>query len=249
MHTQNTFALSPEEGAREAPRLQRVLWAPNTYRPKVPPVLNAIGGGAKPQAIAFVHNNDLYYKPKVQSELVCRITSSGEMGVVYNGIPDWMYSHTPELASETITFSPDGSYLSYLMFNDSLVQKYEYFILFKISWNNSQFIYDFRYTWIGESVKYPEVRSIHYPKANTLNPNVTVFIVNLTTPKFIFPQPIKLPSIIKNGSYVGGMVWVSSIDLSITFIDRPQNKSATVLCRAPQFNCKEVLNHFKFFFI
>lgn len=29
------------------------------------------------QGIAFVHDNDVYYKPKVQSDLVCRITTTG----------------------------------------------------------------------------------------------------------------------------------------------------------------------------
>lgn len=29
------------------------------------------------QAIAFVYKNDIYYKPKVQGDLVCRITSTG----------------------------------------------------------------------------------------------------------------------------------------------------------------------------
>lgn len=33
---------------------------------------------AQNQAIAFVHENDIYYKPKVQGELVCRITTTGE---------------------------------------------------------------------------------------------------------------------------------------------------------------------------
>lgn len=30
------------------------------------------------QAIGFVYENDIYYKPKVQGELVCRITTTGE---------------------------------------------------------------------------------------------------------------------------------------------------------------------------
>lgn len=77
------------------------------------------------QAIAFVHDNDLYYKPKVQNDLVCRITTTGEKGVIYNGIPDWMYSNIPELKSETLAFSPDGMFLSFLMFNDSLVKEYQ----------------------------------------------------------------------------------------------------------------------------
>lgn len=38
------------------------------------------GGGVvnNHQAIAFVHENDIYYKPKVQQDLVCRITTTGE---------------------------------------------------------------------------------------------------------------------------------------------------------------------------
>lgn len=37
------------------------------------------GGGNNHQAIAFVHENDIYYKPKVQQDLVCRITSTGNL--------------------------------------------------------------------------------------------------------------------------------------------------------------------------
>lgn len=36
------------------------------------------GPGNNHQAIAFVHENDIYYKPKVQQDLVCRITTTGE---------------------------------------------------------------------------------------------------------------------------------------------------------------------------
>lgn len=50
----------------------------------------------------------------------------GKEGVIYNGIPDWLYSHTPELKSDTLAFSTDGSYLSFLSFDDSQVSKYEY---------------------------------------------------------------------------------------------------------------------------
>ena len=37
---------------------------------------------AQNQAIAFVHENDIYYKPKVQGELVCRITTSGRFMII-----------------------------------------------------------------------------------------------------------------------------------------------------------------------
>lgn len=146
VQTRNHFSLSPQEGARNPPRLQRVQWAPNSIA-KVASISQSMGqslplGGtvgssansnsgssssskSASQAIAFVHDNDLYYKPKVQNDLVCRITTTGEKGVIYNGIPNWMYSNIPELKSETLAFSPDGMFLSFLMFNDSLVKEYQ----------------------------------------------------------------------------------------------------------------------------
>lgn len=84
--------MSPLDGLRNTPRLQRVLWAPNNHV-KMSSVTQSliqtqsaqlggtvgIGMGKTiSQAIAFVYDNDLYYKPKVQSDLVCRITNTGE---------------------------------------------------------------------------------------------------------------------------------------------------------------------------
>lgn len=149
IQSQNIFPLSPKDGNREAPLLQHVLWAPSTTVKSNQGLPGTYVSNVKSgsQAIAFVFENDLYYKPKVQNDLVCRITTTGKYsriyesictldftfnhilgidGVIYNGIPDWLYSHTPELETETIAFSTDASYLSYLSFNDSLVSKYEF---------------------------------------------------------------------------------------------------------------------------
>lgn len=97
---------------------------------------------------------------------------------------------------------------------------------------------------MGEKLhhRYPEVKSIRYPKAYTPNPNVTVFVVNLSNPKFVFPQPIRLPDRIRwdNDSYVGAMVWASRTDLSVTVTNRAQTNATTVLCSAPQFTCRVV---------
>lgn len=78
VQSQNIFPLSPKDSSREAPLLQHVVWAP------VPITKSNIPGtyvsNVKPgsQAIAFVFENDLYYKPKVQNDLVCRITTTGK---------------------------------------------------------------------------------------------------------------------------------------------------------------------------
>ncbi|XP_034662101.1 inactive dipeptidyl peptidase 10 [Drosophila subobscura] len=175
------------------------------------------------QAIAFVHHNDIYYKPKVQGELVCRITQTGMGGVFFNGVPDWTYEHVPELDSRRsgMAFSPDGLFLAFLSYNDSDVNEY-------------------KYTWMGDDIKYPAVLSQRYPKTGARNPNVTVNVVNLSVIKYIFPTQIKLPADLANGSYVGGLTWASPIDLSVTVTNRDQTKATTVICRAPSFHCQVV---------
>lgn len=112
--------------------------------------------------------------------------------------------------------------------------------MFIASFDDIIYFHISRYAWVGDNNKYPAVKSIHYPKASSINPNVTVFVANLSILKFIATQPVRLPESIKNGSYVGAMVWVSPTDLSITYTDREQTSASTVLCRAPNFICKEV---------
>lgn len=100
-----------------------------------------------------------------------------------------------------------------------------------------------RFTWLGDGVKYPKVRSIRYPKERSINPNVTVHVVDLSVLKFINKIQIQPPSSHFNDSYVGNMVWLSPTDLSVTFTNREQTSALTVLCRAPTFNCTEVSDH------
>lgn len=123
--------------------------------------------------------------------------------------------------------------------------KKEHFLLFleghELAINSEFFItfFFYSYMWMGDSWKYPRVKSIRYPKEGSTNPNVTVFVVDLSVLKFINKIQIKHPDSI-NSSYVGNMIWVSSTDLSVTFTNREQTSALTVLCRAPNFNCVEV---------
>lgn len=79
MQNRNTFPLSPKDGARESPFLQHVLWAPNIpiKSSQALPGSHVSNPKTNSQAIAFVYENDVYYKPKVQNDLVCRITTTG----------------------------------------------------------------------------------------------------------------------------------------------------------------------------
>lgn len=83
VQNRNIFHLSPKDGVRQAPILQHVVWAPNNPIKSSQALPGAsIGNNGKQsasQAIAFVHENDLYYKPKIQNDLVCRITTTGKL--------------------------------------------------------------------------------------------------------------------------------------------------------------------------
>lgn len=80
MKTRNSFPLSPRDDVRDVPKLQYVVWAPNTTKSSSTTTSNNSNKNGNPsQAIAFVYENDLYYKPKVQNDLVCRITMTGKL--------------------------------------------------------------------------------------------------------------------------------------------------------------------------
>lgn len=140
--TSNVFPLSAREGDQNAPSLQYVLWAP---RPQTTDGSSGNGERGSFQGIAFVQDGDIYYKPKVQSDLICRITTNGNICLqsflfqynlvifsflgksdyMLNGVPDWLYSNVAELRSDSLSFSTDGQYLSYLSFNISNVHQYQ----------------------------------------------------------------------------------------------------------------------------
>lgn len=99
----------------------------------------------------------------------------------------------------------------------------------------------YRYSFLEDNSKYPQIKSIRYPKALTKNPNVTVHIVDLTVLKFINQITLVSP-LSGDDNYVGQMTWISATDISITYTNREQTSASVVLCRAPAFQCREVFN-------
>jgi dipeptidyl-peptidase-4 len=55
------------------PFLQHVVWAP------------------RGNALAFVYRNAIYYKTSAMTSHVYRVTNTGRPGIVFNGVPDWLY--------------------------------------------------------------------------------------------------------------------------------------------------------------
>lgn len=123
-------SLSPIELDEKSPYLQYATWSPNDT------------------GVAFVHDNDIYYKPKINKDLVCRITKTGVLNVIFNGVPDWLYESEILRQDHALWFSPDGQYLMYMTFNDSLVEEYSY------TWYESK----------NPKVRYPKIKSLRFPK-------------------------------------------------------------------------------------
>lgn len=86
------------------------------------------------------------------------------------------------------------------------------------------------------------IKSIRYPRYNTPNPNVTVYVVNLTVLKIINLIELILPKHLIGDFYVGNMLWISNNELTLTYTARDQTMSSTILCKAPKFECFEVIN-------
>ena len=95
------YALSPNNS--EEVELQKILWSPASYdssslvnnnnnnnnsQKKVLPSSKSkaktIEKSKISQAIAFIHDYDIYYKPKIHSDLVIRVTANGELEFIGN---------------------------------------------------------------------------------------------------------------------------------------------------------------------
>lgn len=42
-------------------------------------------------ALVYVHQNNIYYRPEAEVAVDYQITDTGVFGTIYNGVPDWVY--------------------------------------------------------------------------------------------------------------------------------------------------------------
>lgn len=45
----------------------------------------------KGQALIIIHEYDIYYKPDPRAKTTYRVTQDAVPGLIYNGVPDWLY--------------------------------------------------------------------------------------------------------------------------------------------------------------
>uniref|UniRef100_A0A3Q4MMF7 Inactive dipeptidyl peptidase 10-like n=1 Tax=Neolamprologus brichardi TaxID=32507 RepID=A0A3Q4MMF7_NEOBR len=194
------------------------------FRPQVrelnPPevsdsVLQFASWGVRGQQLVYIFENNIYYQMDVQSSS-WRLTSSGEEGVVFNGISDWLYEEMVLHTQVAHWWSPDGSRLAYLTINDSLVP--------------TMFLPRFTGSLYPRGKEYP------YPKMCQINPSVRLYVVTLDGSALT--TELKPPdSFEKSEFYITMVKWVTKERLSVRWVNRAQNMSILSLCDVTQDIC------------
>jgi dipeptidyl-peptidase-4 len=113
-------------------------------------------------AVAYVQNNNVFFK-NLNTGKTEQITWDGKKNNIINGIPDWVYEEEFSPVSgegmHALKWSPDGSKIAYIRFDESQVREY------KMNY------------YTGEM--YPEKTQFKYPKVGEKNSNVSVHIYNI----------------------------------------------------------------------
>ena len=147
--------------------------------------------------IAFVRKNNIFITD-LESKSELQITKDGKKNEVINGACDWVYEE--EFAfTDAFKWSPDGSVIAFLKFNESGVRQYEL-------------------EYYGNL--YPDIYKYKYPKAGEDNSLISVHSYNLKTKK---TQKMDIGS--NTDIYIPRIDFTTeSNELAIQRLNRLQNK-------------------------
>lgn len=104
--------------------------------------------------VAFVVDNNVWIKDLPTGKMT-QVTTDGETNVIINGASDWVYEEEYAL-SRAIYWSPEGTYLAYLKFDEREVPEFTYT--------------DFH------NETYPEYNTFKYPKVGEENSTVSLHV-------------------------------------------------------------------------
>ncbi|XP_075886811.1 inactive dipeptidyl peptidase 10-like [Nelusetta ayraudi] len=180
-------------------------------------VLQFASWGAHSQQLIYIFENNIYYQTDVQSSS-WRLTSSGQEGVVFNGIADWLYEEEVLHTQVTHWWSPDGSRLAYLTINDTLVPN---MMLPRFTGS-----------------LYPKGREYPYPKMGQVNPSVRLYVVTVDGSS-ITTELMPPDSFEKSDFYVTMVKWATPERLSVRWVNRAQNTSILSLCDVTTSACEK----------
>jgi dipeptidyl-peptidase-4 len=168
--------------------------------------------------LVYVYLNNIYYLEHPSGEAKA-VTSDGDKGVIYNGVPDWVYEEEVLGTGSALWFSPDGKKIAFASFNDTLVDEFIYF-----TYGNPGDLED----------QYPTEVRIRYPKVGRKNPDVTTSIADLQTGEAsIVPfefKPIPESTLQAEDYVLYDIVWLTNDELALMYTNRVQNQAELVRC-------------------
>jgi dipeptidyl-peptidase-4 len=157
------------------------------------------------QKVAFVKNNNLYYKD-LEKDIIVQVTTDGEKNKIINGNCDWVYEEEFEF-TRAFGWSADGSYLAYYRFDESLVPEY---------------------TIAKYSGLYPEQYTYKYPKAGERNSIVQIKIYDVQKKRVVNAD---IGS--ETDQYIPRIKWTNDpAKLCVYRMNRRQNKLELLLTNA-----------------
>lgn len=151
------------------------------------------------------------------------ITSDGVNGVVYNGIPDWVYEEEVLSSGSAMWWSPDGQKLVIGVFNDTNVETFKYFLYGEAD---------------DPEFQYPKEVDLKYPKPGTNNPVVALRLFDIS----FEPSSITITApteVVSNDHILQNVAWTSNNNLLITWLNRRQNIASLQSCTGAG-ECHEV---------
>ncbi|XP_022230753.2 dipeptidyl aminopeptidase-like protein 6 isoform X3 [Drosophila obscura] len=186
--------------------------------------------------IIFVAANDIFLRQSPLTEEDIRITTSGCENNIYNGVPDWLYQEEIFTIPEAIWSSADGTHFVFALFNDTQVGMMTY------PWLSSGAL--FAGSGFSSGSYFPETKNVRYPTPGTVNPEVQLWVVDITNFDSIEQVELSPPQSLNGQDYYltsAGWVSDSNRQVSVVYMGRSQNYSVITTCSKLQnWNCLEI---------
>jgi len=214
----------PIQGDLELPSdkyLRLVMWAP-------------VGN-----ALAYVdYNNNIYYRATAEGSDV-QVTSTGQDGLLYNGIPDWVSEEETFEDNKALWWSPDGSRIVYGVFDDSDVDvinlpRYG-------SWSTAKTDrhgYPFLQNFIHDEFRYPKAGRTN-PRFKLMAAEVGEGVEPLTQQELHPPRSMQAEE-----NHFTSVVWPTKQTVAVNWMNRVQNLSVVTVCplsAGTKAHCTQVL--------
>lgn len=125
-------------------------------------------------SLLMISGNDIYLRITPSETGDIRLTDTGIPGVIYNGVPDWLYQEEVLPKLEAIWPCLDGTHILYATFNDTRVSALQF------PWFSTQ--PDSASLSFVEASKggfFPPSRSVRYPTPGSPNPEVELWLMEL----------------------------------------------------------------------